>query len=140
MLNRKTLGQIRAYFSRQKGIVAVYLYGSQVTGKSARSKPDIDLAVLFEKPQVSYSRQFKIQTDLEKLTGKPIEVKEISRTSSPVFLMAVLAQGKPIYIRDKIQKTKFEVFVMQEYEDTQPLRDIQYKYFQERIKEAQYAD
>lgn len=139
MLDPKTLNQIQSYFSTQKGVVAVYLYGSQATGKSARKRPDIDLAVLFDQPPTSYSRQFRIQTDLQKLTSKPIEVREISRTSSPVFLMAILSQGKAVYVKNQTRKQNFEVFVMREYEDTQALRDIQYRYFQKQIREANYA-
>lgn len=134
MVDSNTLSKIKDYFSRQKEVVAVYLFGSQVTGKTARSQPDVDLAVLLAKPSFSYECQFQMEADLRKLTGLPIEVKEISKNSSPIFLMAVLRQGRAIYIRDDRRKTAFEVYVMQEYTDTQILRDIQYKYFQERIR------
>lgn len=135
MLNKKTLAEIRHYFLDQSDVLAVYLYGSQASGK-AHSGSDLDLAVLFNQPPKSYRRQFALATDLSQLLPQfTFDVRQINLESSPVFLMSVLKNGRPIFSRDETGRSQFEVAVMQTYIDSQKLRDIQYKYFQKRLKQ-----
>lgn len=134
MLNNQVLAKIRHYFSNQKDVLAVYLYGSQASGKT-HSGSDLDLAVLFNQPPKSYKRQFALATGLSQLLPKFLfDVRQVNLDSSPVFLMSVLKNGRLIFSRDKADRSQFEVAVMQTYIDTQKLRDIQYKYFQKRLK------
>lgn len=134
MLDKKTLTQIHDYFSRQKDVAAAYLYGSRATGKN-RPQSDVDIAVVFNQPQKSYRRQFKIATELgQRLPGIFLDVREINFSNSPVFLMSVLKNGKLVFSRNETRRCRFEVAVMQNYIDTQKLRDIQYNYFQQRLR------
>ena len=143
MLNKKTLTKIKQYFARQKDVAVVYLYGSQVTGQSAKKEKDrdIDFAVLFIEPKKSYRRQFEIGAKLQKIIGnKCVDCREIYPQISPVFLMNVLKNGRLIYSSDENKRIAFEVNIMREYEDTQKLRDLQYFYLQKRLKEGKYAN
>lgn len=143
MFDKKTLTKIKQYFAKQKDVVAVYLYGSQVTGKSAKKEKDrdIDFAVLFVKPKKSYSRQFEVGAKLQKIIGRRrIDCREVYPQISPLFLMNVLKNSQLIYSSNENKRIVFEVNIMREYEDTQNLRDLQYFYLQKRLKEEKYAN
>ena len=143
MLEKKRLNQIKKFFSQQPDVIAVYLYGSEVSGKSAKveKKRDIDFAVLFNQKRKSFKRQFQIASQLQTfIAGKEVDCREIDlRTSSPVYLMNVLQKGKLLYSANENKRVDFEVKVMREYEDTQRLRNLQYFYLEKRLKEGQYG-
>lgn len=143
MLDKKTLGKIKKYFRKQKDVVAVYLYGSQVTGKSAKkeNKRDVDFAVLFSESKKSFERQFEIGNKLQNfIKDKQVDCRKVYPQASPIFLMNVLKNRRLVYSKDEGQRIAFEVQVMREYEDTQKLRDLQYFYMQKRLKEGKYGN
>ena len=143
MLEKKRLNQIKKYFSQQPDIAAVYLYGSEVSGRSAKveKKRDIDFAVLFNQKRKSFKRQFQIASQLQNfIIGREVDCREIDLyASSPVYLMNVLQKGKLLYSANENKRVAFEVKVMREYEDTQRLRNLQYFYLKKRLKEGQYG-
>ena len=143
MLEKKKLNQIKKYFSQQPDITTVYLYGSEVSGKSSKveKKRDIDFAVLFNQKQNSFKRRSQIASQLQNfIAGKEVDCREINlHTSSPVYLMSVLQKGKLLYSANEGRRIDFEVKVMREYEDTQKLRDLQYFYLKKRLKKGKYG-
>jgi len=131
---------MQKYFSAQKDIVAAYLFGSYAKNRQTK-RSDIDVGVIFSKRPKSYSRQFEIASDLEKiLNGPPVDIRELSLDSSPVFLMSVLKNAKLIAENNRFQRINFEVKTMQEFSDDQKYRQIQYYYLKKRLKEKIYAN
>lgn len=131
--------KMQDYFSKQKDVVAAYLFGSYARGEET-SRSDLDIGVIFTQRPTSYHRQFKIASDLEKVINGPgVEVNEFSPLDSPVFLISALKGARLICNNKPLAKSKFEVKVMQEFSDNQKYRFIQYSYLDKRIKGRQYA-
>src|SRR3990167_3736319 len=101
-LDQKITDQIVNYFAKKPEVAAVYLYGSYARSE-AKTDSDIDLAVLvtdtrkykgFGIPQVVFS------TDLEKITGKKVEVQDLTACSVE-FAHRVLFECKPFKNKKK---------------------------------------
>lgn len=132
--------KMQDYFSKQKDVVAAYLFGSYA-GRKETSRSDLDIGIVFTQSSTPYRRQFKIANDLEKLIDGPeVEVNEFSSLSSPVFLISALKGGRLICENNPLARRRFEVKVMQEFSDNQKYRSIQYSYLDKRIRGGQYAN
>lgn len=130
--------KLHNYFSGKKEIIAVYMFGSAITGK--KIKKDIDIAILVN--DKSADDTIKIQTEIfNKLTlllnRKDIDV--IILNNAPLLLcMEVLKNKKLIYERNSSARVNFEVRSELKYFDWEPMR----KYFAEtskrKIKEGKF--
>lgn len=121
------------YFTNQKDILLVYLYGSQAKG-TARKTSDIDLGVVFEPRPASYNRIFQITSDLQNINPKlNLDVRELFLADSPVFLNSVISSANLIYERSFQKRINFEISVRHIYDDTQNGRDIQFSYSKRRL-------
>lgn len=135
-----SIPKMQKYFSTQKDVVAAYLFGSYAKNRQTK-RSDLDIGVIFTKSPDSYNRQFEIANDLDKiLDGPPVDVRELSFKSSPVFLMSVLKNAKLITENDRSRRIIFEVKTMQEFSDDEKYRQIQYYYLKKRLKEGIYAN
>lgn len=136
-LGEADIKKIQDYFASQKDVVAVYLYGS-FAKDITHPRSDIDIGILFE-GKTDYRRLGQIYSDLSnlKLPAEP-EVRDINSTQPPVFLLNVI-QGQLLFTGDEQKKNEFEVAVLQQYYDTQRLRDIRYYYMQKRLREGTYG-
>jgi len=130
--------RLQNYFAGQKDVLAVYLYGSFAKGMTHK-RSDLDIAVLFNTSIKTYDRLGEIINALYdlKLPGEP-DVRNIDLDDSPVYLMNVI-QGQLIYSRDEIKRTHFEVAILNEFYDTQRLRDTKRFYTQKRLQEGTYG-
>lgn len=135
-----SLPKISRCLSKQKDIAAAYLFGSYATGRQ-RPNSDLDIGILFSERPQSYNRLFQIASDIEKeIQGPKVDVREFDLSDSPVFLMSALKKSRLIYEGSPLKRIFFEVDARREYNDTKRLREIQYYYLQQRIKEKPYAD
>lgn len=137
-LSPKQIEKVKNYFAKQKDIALVYLYGSFAYG-NPHKRSDIDFGILFDKEIKDFHRLGQIYLDLCKLRlpAEP-EVRNIHLRQSPVFLLNVI-QGQLVFTSDEQKKNEFEVVVLQQYYDTQKLREIRYDYMQKRLKEGTYG-
>jgi predicted nucleotidyltransferase len=131
----KALSEI---FTKNKEIVAVYLYGSAVYSDFYE---DIDFGLLISdnfKPKLMY--EAKIAGKLEK------KIKEILKETKPVdvrilnnkplrFLFSMLKNSKLIYTSDEGKRVNFEAEVMKEYLDIKPYFEIY-----DKMRELRYAN
>jgi uncharacterized protein len=137
-LTEADIKKIQDYFATQKDVLAVYLYGSFAKGNPHLGS-DLDIAVLFDEGVDLYRRLGRLYSEFPKLNIKAEpEVREINLKDSPVFLMNVI-QGENIYSKEETKRVEFEVAVMNEFYDTQRLRDIDYDYMKKRIVEGTYG-
>lgn len=137
-LTDKDRGKIRNYFAGQKDVLAVYVYGSFAKG-TARKQSDLDIAVLFTSKIDLYNRLGGLYSEFPKLSisAEP-EVRNISLDDSPVYLMNVIS-GQLIYSKDEIKRIRFEVAILNEFYDTQRLRNIKHFYTKKRLQEGTYG-
>jgi predicted nucleotidyltransferase len=139
-LNKSLQQKIVGYFSDKPEIAAVYLYGSQAKG-TARDDSDIDLAVLvknrksfsgFDMPQTRY------YYDLEKLTGKKVEVQDLGKT--PVdFAHRVISEGEILCGLDSRKRVEFEERILRVYFDMKPFFDEYMKSIHEIAKKGELS-
>lgn len=110
-----------------KEVVALYLYGSSLTGK-LRKDSDVDVGVLLF-PKLSPDRKLEVLSEvkyvLEKILKKMEEPREVSvcemRSDMSVFLLKNIILGERIYEREEkeslLLRYNFESFVLSSYED-----------------------
>ncbi len=94
------IAPVRRYFSDRRNVVAVYLYGSQVTKRTSPDS-DVDLAILLRKrpKNNAFALQLKFQQDLETLLRRDVDV--VILNGADLFLCRqVLTTGTALVVRD----------------------------------------
>jgi predicted nucleotidyltransferase len=116
------------------GIKLVYLFGSQAKGVSAEGS-DFDIAVLFKKePAVPLAlKEISLFTlELNKSFSSKLDI--ISLNDAPLLLKyEVVAHGKPLYCENETDRINFEVSVIKEYIDEEPIRNLYNQALHKRI-------
>lgn len=114
--------------SDPRGAVAVYLFGSVARGE-ARADSDVDVGVLFEQapPATLDAPQFAIEAELERQTGRAVQVVALNRASSDL-VHRVLRDGRIVLDRDRGARIRFEVRMRNEYFDMAPIRRLYRRY------------
>ena len=140
-MKENTLNRIKKYFE-DKPVIAVYLYGSVLESK-LNSLSDIDIGVLLtdEVLKEDYlDRRLHYIVDLGKLfKGKRADVVVLNQTS-PLLAHQIVTTGKPIYVTDQFEKTRFEVEAIKRYDDAKFLRDVYYSYLEKRIRDNKMGE
>lgn len=98
----------------------VYLFGSQVTGKTG-PQSDYDLGVLVDREGDTAARRAACEHELSILLGtERLDVVWLSQ--APVELaFAVISQGRLLYERDVATRVEYEAQVMSRYCDYLPV-------------------
>lgn len=131
----KALSEI---FTKNKEIVAVYLYGSAVY---CDFYEDIDFGLLISdnfKPKLMYEAKIagKLEKKLKEILKetKPVDVRILN--NKPLrFLFSMLKNSKLIYTSDESKRVNFEAEVMKEYLDIKPYFEIY-----DKMRELRYAN
>lgn len=116
---------LKRYFAGQKGIIAVFLFGSHAKNRS-HARSDVDLAILFDKNTASKAldRSLKMTCDLMKLLNRDkIDVVTLN-TANPVLKSQVYKYGLQLFCKDPIEAIRFKARAFLEYLDIQPIRRI----------------
>jgi len=92
--------------------LAIYLFGSTVTGKT-NTTSDIDLAVLFEDPVNSYTLWNTAQ-DLAISLNQDVDLIDLKQAST-VLAFEIIHSSKLIYCKDKDTVSLFENRIYAEY-------------------------
>ena len=124
-----------------KGLVeGVYLFGSQVRG-NAIVDSDLDVAVIISDEsklsQIDYGRLYNLFSDV--FSEQEVDLRLVTRESSPLFLFQMLKYGQCLYAPDESQRVDLESDIMRRYYDTQHLRDIYHQYLVKSIKNKTYG-
>jgi predicted nucleotidyltransferase len=121
--------RLRAFFEDDaRGAVAAYLFGSVARG-DAGPESDIDVGILFaaNPPATLGAPQFAIETALERLLGRPVQVVALNRASADL-VHRVLRDGRLVLDRDRADRLRFEVRSRNEYFDLAPIRRLYRRY------------
>ena len=113
--------RLKAFFEEDpRGAVAVYLFGSVARGDAGPAS-DVDVGVLFagEPPATLDAPQFQIETALERLLGRAVQVVALNRASADL-VHRVLRDGH--LVLDRAARIRFEVRSRNEYFDMAPIR------------------
>ncbi len=107
------------------GVEVAYLFGSVAKGK-ARSKSDVDVAVLFSDKlsrEERLDKQLEIAGELSSYLGREVDVVDLAVT--PLLLQhQVLKYGKCVFERDPRTRAAFEVSSRRDYFDMKRVWDL----------------
>lgn len=92
--------------------MVIYLFGSAARNE-LRGDSDIDIAFLTEKEVDSYKCFIKAQ-DLADIFHRDVDLINLN-TSSTVFKVQVIGNGKEIYCNDDTKRMYFEMRAFKEY-------------------------
>lgn len=134
MIDEKLISQIQGVLSKEPKIKLVYILGSVVSGRE-RVESDFDLAVVVDDAdKISYDQVYQLISNLN--FPKDLDLSIVDKHSSPLFLFQITSTGKRIYQKSNQEKVTFESFVMENYYDTNHLRNIYSSYLKERFPHA----
>lgn len=87
--------------AKQHKAQSLDLFGSAAKGGFDDSRSDFDFLVEFEKlqPGEYFEHFFGLKEDLEKITGRSVDLVVTSAIRNPYFLRQVNATRQPLYIR-----------------------------------------
>ncbi len=128
--------KLKEFASDRTDIVAVYLYGSQVSGQ-ARPDSDVDLALLM-RPEGRDLFDLELRLDSEiatRLSGYEIEVLVLNRAPVSMQFEAV-STGRLLFSADEAFRTEWEVSMLSRYWDIRPFLQEYDRVFFKRLKEG----
>lgn len=115
-------------------IKLAYLFGSRAKGLSADGS-DFDIAVLFEKDPIdslALKETTFLSLELDKLILSKLDI--VSLNDAPLLLKyEVVAHGQLLYCEDEAERINFEVSVIKEYIDEEPVRNLYNEALYKRI-------
>lgn len=114
----------RAFRGRERGVAAVYLFGSVARGES-RPDSDLDVAVLFEPaPErgTFESLRLDLRVELESELGQEIDFVVLNH-APPDLACRVLRDAALVIEPDPSARVRFEVRARNEYWDLKPYLD-----------------
>lgn len=94
------------------GLIAVYQFGSQVTGKMHKES-DFDLAVLASAP-IPPMKRFDLAQDLAMVAKCDVDVVDL-RQASTVMRMQVISTGTCLFSANDLERETFETMVYSAY-------------------------
>lgn len=113
--------QLEDFFAAHaSGIDAVYLFGSQATGR-AKATSDVDLGVLFSRPPEPAlgNAPHRLEAELEERLGQPVQLTPLN--GAPVDLVhRVLRDGRLLFEGSRERRVRFEVESRRAYLDLLP--------------------
>lgn len=108
-----------------EGLIAIYLYGSSVTGR-LRAESDIDIAIL-PSHQTTEEQRLILISQVEDVIARLLKEKGIRRDISIVNLRdkflslslqyKIVTEGLLLYEKEAIERLEFENYVKREYFD-----------------------
>ncbi|MEW6426137.1 MAG: nucleotidyltransferase domain-containing protein [Bacillota bacterium] len=109
------------FLDRQPDVAAAYLFGSYARGR-ATSGSDVDIAVLFNRPEkdsfTRFERRLELEIALEESVKRPVQVIDLE--TAPLLLQRqVRKHGKLILEKDRRRRVNFEVRSRRAYFDMQ---------------------
>ena len=115
MLNKEQIKeQVIRYCSKEKEIIAAYLFGSFSKGRS-KSSSDVDIALLVRSMPEGEDR-LNIASELSDLLNANVDLIFL-HIAGEELKHQVMKHGELLYEEDRIERIRYEVNSMKFYED-----------------------
>ena len=141
MKNIDLTGLNKDFFTRHK-VVLAYVFGSFAYG-TVTPLSDLDIAVVFDErvpDKERFDRRLRLSYEIGKLTEMDrVDVVDLEAVRNPLLKHDAALEGKVLFSKDREFQRKFELRILQEYEDTEFMRTIQYYYLRKHIKEGTFG-
>lgn len=121
----KTSMKINPAIFKKYGIKCAYLFGSRAKGRAV-PESDFDIAVLFNVPPsdpLALEETSRLALELSAVLPAKVDVVSL-HAASLLLKYEVIAHGKPLYCADENERKYFEVAVIKEYIDEEPIRKL----------------
>lgn len=126
----------------QNNVILAYVFGSFAYG-TITPLSDLDIAIVFDKKvpdKERFDRRLRLSYEIGKLTEMDrVDVVDLEAVRNPLLKHDAALEGKVIFSKDKEFQREFEFKILQEYEDTEFMRRIQYYYLRKHIKEGTFG-
>lgn len=126
----------------QSNVILAYVFGSFAYG-TITPLSDLDIAVVFGKKvpdKERFDRRLRLSCEIGKLTEMDrVDVVDLETVRNPLLKHDAALEGKVIFSKDKEFQREFEFKILQEYEDTEYLRETQYSIMRRHIKEGTFG-
>lgn len=131
MINDSLISEIKNKIKNEPDIMACYIFGSYQKDYISKES-DFDIAfVVKDKKIMNEKRIYELIRNIR--FPKDLDISVVDRKSSPLFLFQIISSGKRIYAKDENQANSFEAFVLNNYYDTQHMRNIYYNYLKDKF-------
>lgn len=112
------LKKVIEYLSRERPVIAVYLFGSLAKGDSTE-KSDIDLGILLNEDfdfLADFDYKLRLMGELKDITGKMVDIVFINR-ADPILQHQIRKYGKVIFESNRIKRIEYEIRSRKNYFD-----------------------
>lgn len=112
------LKKVVEYLSRERPVIAVYLFGSLAKG-DATEKSDIDLGILLKEDfdfLADFTYKLRLMGELKDITGKTVDIVFINR-ADPILQHQIRKYGKVIFESNRIKRIEYEILSRKNYFD-----------------------
>lgn len=114
MLPHDVLIRVEAALDALAGLDALWIFGSEATGRTT-SRSDVDLAALFRaRPEVG--ALLRTRDDVADIVGRSVDLVDLEHVS-PVLAMQVLRHGNLVTEHDRAHRIRFTSALPGRYED-----------------------
>lgn len=132
----KDIKRIVGYFKEQKGVSALYVFGSSAKGNMT-GESDIDIAVLIDESKLKKtnfeSLKKKYYSASPDFSLRPVDIV-ILNTAPPFLKHQVLKTGKILFDRNRRLRVRFTTNAIIEYLDFKPIEDMFLKAVTQRFR------
>jgi predicted nucleotidyltransferase len=127
---------IREYFEDKKDVVAVYLFGSQATGK-AGNQSDVDIGIVADgkNPEPMIEKRLIFISELSRILRKDVH-PVILNFASKQLIRQIFEKGKCILVNDKKRLARFKMFEFAELADFAYYKELTQSGFLRKVMEA----
>lgn len=123
-------------------IILSYLYGSEATGFKHKES-DVDIAVFLDE-KINKEKYFKKTLEFSEIFEKIFPKKQIHililNQATPLLKHQVLKEGQPIFWKNNEEMLKFNLEAVHLWEDTKPIRAMEWHDLKKRIREGKFGE
>lgn len=127
---------IKKYFEDKKDVAAVYLFGSQATGK-AGNQSDVDIGIVADgkNPESMLEKRLIFISELSRILRKDVH-PVILNFASNQLIRQIFEKGKCILVNDKKSLALFKMFQFAELAEFAYYKELTQSGFIRKVMEA----
>jgi predicted nucleotidyltransferase len=124
--------------ARKFGVVLALQFGSSVTGKT-HERSDVDIAVLLERPDISFQEHADLLDDLHQLfPGKEVDLAMINH-ADPLFLKKIIDDCQILFgSAQRLQRLR--IYAFKRYQDHRKYFEMERQYAAKYVASASPAE